>query len=161
MEDADALPEAARLIATQRWCALGTVDEAGVPLVTYAPFAPVDGAFAIAVTRLAAHTVNLLARRPASLMLVDEALHEGDAYARPRFTVAVSARPNAPGSAHAEAIWPALAARHGETVDTLRMLPDFVPVSLEPLSGRLVLGFASAHDVAGPAIAELLRKAAG
>lgn len=159
MDAEDPRREAARLISTQAWCALGTVDAGGVPLVTYAPFAPVDGAFGIAVTRLAAHTVNLLERRPASVLVVDAGF-AGDAYAQPRITVAVTARPNPAGSAQAGAVWSALSARHGETVSVLRTLPDFEAISLEPVSGRLILGFAAAHDLDGGALAELLRTAA-
>jgi hypothetical protein len=32
-------------------------------------------------------------------------------------------------------------------VQTLRTLPDFEAIALRPLGGRLVLGFASAHDL--------------
>jgi putative heme iron utilization protein len=47
--------------------------------------------------------------------------------------------------------------RHGETVRTLRVLPDFSAITLEPRSGRLVLGFAAARDVRADAIVLLLR----
>lgn len=157
MEGGDPRREAARLIAAQRWFALGTADESGVPAVSYVPFASVDGAFCIVVSQLAAHTVNLLARRPASVLLVDETSQQGDAYARARFSIGVTAWPNAAGSAKADAIWDALEARQGTTVRTLRALPDFQAISLEPVGGRLVLGFASAHDLGAAAIREMLR----
>ncbi len=152
--------EAARLVSTQSWLALATVDERGVPSVSYVPFASVDGAFGIVVSRLAAHTANLAARRPASVLLVEDDPVRGDPYARVRFSIGVTAQPNAPGSAASDAIWSALEARHGATVRTLRELPDFGAVSLAPDSGRIVLGFASAHDVGASAIVELLRTAA-
>jgi putative heme iron utilization protein len=157
MDAGDPRREAGRLISAQLWFALGTVDQSGVPSVSYVPFAAVDGAFGMVVSRLAAHTVNLLARRPASVLLVDDDFQQDDAYARARFSIGVTARPNAPGSAKAEAIWSALEARQGATVRTLRALPDFHAISLEPVSGRLVLGFASAHDLGATAIVELLR----
>jgi heme oxygenase (biliverdin-IX-beta and delta-forming) len=157
MDGDDPRREAGRLISAQRWLALGTVDQSGVPSVSYAPFASVDGAFGIVVSRLAAHTANLLARRPASLLLVDDGAEQPDAYARARFTIGVTAQTNAPGSARANAIWSALESRQGATVRTLRTLPDFQVFSLEPVSGRLVMGFASAHDLGADAIVELLR----
>jgi putative heme iron utilization protein len=149
--------EAARLVRAQRWLALATVDQRGMPSVSYVPFAPVDGAFGIVVSRLSAHTRNLLARRPASVLVVDPDGDRGDAYARARFSIDVNASPNEAGSARAEAIWSALESRHGETVRTLRVLPDFEAVSLEPGRGRLILGFASAHDVRADAVVDLLR----
>jgi hypothetical protein len=157
MDGEDPRPEAGRLISAKRWLALGTVDQSGIPSVSYVPFASVDGAFGVVVSRLAAHTANLLARRPASLLLVDDDAEQPDAYARARFTIGVTAQTNAPGSARASAIWSALESRHGATVRTLRALPDFQAISLEPVSGRLVLGFASAHDLGADAIVELLR----
>ncbi|HEY5341665.1 MAG TPA: pyridoxamine 5'-phosphate oxidase family protein [Candidatus Aquilonibacter sp.] len=151
--------EAARLIAAQVWLALGTVDQSGLPSVTYVPFAAVDGAFGIVVSRLAAHTANLLARRPASVLVVDDDIERRDAFTRARFTIGVTPSPNPAGSAQADAIWTALERRQGETVRVLRTLPDFEAIALEPLSGRLVLGFAAAHDLEALAIGELLRSA--
>ncbi|MEO7038481.1 MAG: pyridoxamine 5'-phosphate oxidase family protein [Candidatus Elarobacter sp.] len=157
MEDEDRTREAVRLIAAQSWFALATVDQNGTPSVSYAPFAPVDGALGLVVSRLASHTVNLLARRPASVLVVDEDAREADAYARARFSIDVTASPHAAGSAQAEAVWSALEARHGATVRILRTLPDFDAISLEPQSGRLVLGFASAHDLSAGAIVAIVR----
>jgi len=157
MNGDDTRRQAGHLISEQRWLALGTVDQSGIPSVSYVPFATVDGAFGIVVSRLAAHSANLLARRPASLLLVDDGAEEPDAYARTRLTVGVTAQTNTPGSARANAIWSALESRQGATVRTLRTLPDFQAISLDPVSGRLVLGFASAHDLGADAIGELLR----
>ncbi|MBV8367749.1 MAG: pyridoxamine 5'-phosphate oxidase family protein [Candidatus Eremiobacteraeota bacterium] len=161
MEGEDRRGAAARLIAAQSWLALATIDESGVPVLSYVPFAPAGGAFGIVVSRLAAHAANLAARRPASVLLVEDEAERRDAYTRTRLSVAVSVWPHAAESAPAEAIWSALEQRQGGTVRVLRRLPDFQAVSLAPLSGRLVLGFASAHDLGGAAIVELLRAGAG
>jgi len=159
MESGDPLRETARLIATQSWFALGTVDQNGVPSVSYVPFAPVDGGFGLVVSRLSAHTVNLLALRPASILLVDDDVAQRDAYTRPRCTIGVRPAPRAAGSAEADAVWSALEARQGATVALLRTLPDFEAILLEPRGGRLILGFAAAHDIAAGALIELLRVA--
>lgn len=160
MEDGDPRYEAGRLISAQSWLALATIDSSGTPSVSYAPFAPVDGAFGMVASRLAAHTSSLLALRPASILLVDDDVRQRDAYARARFSVGVTASPQAAGSAQAEAVWSALEARHGATVRVLRTLPDFEAISLEPGNGRLVLGFASAHDLDAKSIVELVRAVA-
>lgn len=155
MTDADPRAEAARLIATQRWCALGTVDAHGAPSVTYVPFAPVDGAIGIVVSALASHAAHLAASPAASVLLVGDDV--ADPYARTRLTIPARAAEAAASSHEAEAVWDALAARHGETVAILRTLPDFRAVRLVPAGGRLVLGFASAHGLRGETLAELLR----
>lgn len=152
--------EALRLLSTQLWFALATVDREGVPSISYLPFAMVDGAFGIVVSRLAVHSVSLLARRPASVLLVDAGAPLSDAYARARFSIGVAASPQAAGSSSAAAIWSALERRQGETVRTLRTLPDFDAISLAPISGRLVLGFAAAYDLSGASVAELMKNAA-
>lgn len=157
MESADPTSEAVRLISSQRWIALATVDPKGATSISYAPFAPVRGAFGIVVSRLAAHTANLLALRPASILLVDDDFERRDAYARSRFSIGVMPRVNERGSPAADAVWSALEALQGETVRILRTLPDFEAISLHPQSGRLILGFASAYDIAAETIQEALR----
>lgn len=147
--------QAASLIATQRWLALATVDESGVPTASYVPFAPVLGGFAIVVSRLSAHTPHLLAQRPAAVLIVGDGT--ADPYSRSRLSVDVAPRTNPAGSKEAQTIWSALQERHGETVAILHTLPDFEAISLDPKHGRLVLGFASAHDLDAATIAELLR----
>ncbi len=147
--------QAASLVAAQRWLALATVDEQGVPTLSYVPFAPALGAFVVVVSRLAAHTPHLLAQRPASVLIVGD--HVDDPYSRSRLSVDVAPRVNPAGSQAAHAIWSVLQARHGETVAVLRTLTDFEAISLEPKRGRLVLGFASAHDLDAAAVKELLR----
>ncbi len=151
--------QAIRLLSAPLWLALGIVDENAVPSLSYVPFAPVDGALGIVVSRLSAHTLSLLARRPASVLLVDPGAEPRDAYARARLSLGVLPKPQTAGSANAEAVWSALEERHGETARILHALPDFEAVLLEPASGRLVLGFASAYDLDAMAIVDLVRAA--
>jgi heme iron utilization protein len=151
--------EAIRLLSEQLWFALATIDNDGFPTVSYIPFATVDGAFGIVVSRLAVHSVPLRARRRASVLVVDGNTDRLDAYTRARLSIGVNVSPHAAGSPSADAIWRALECRHGDTARTLRALPDFDAISLEPIGGRLVLGFASAHDLSGAAIAELMKNA--
>jgi putative heme iron utilization protein len=119
----------------------------------------VDGAFAIAVSGLAAHTRHLQARPEASVLLVGPGTDDGDAFARPRLMVAVRARYVERGSATSGDLWAALARRHGETVETLRGLPDFATLRLEPTSGRAIFGFAAASDLDAATLRDVLRTA--
>ena len=154
--------QAAALVTAQRWLALATTDDESVPHISYAPFAGALGAFGIVVSRLAQHTAHLLAERPAAVLLVGSSIgqldpYQWDPYARVRFSVDVVPRRQAPGSARAHELWSALEDRHGETVGVLRTLSDFEAIALEPVRGRLILGFASAHDIEADAIREMLR----
>jgi putative heme iron utilization protein len=151
--------EAIRLLSEQLWFALAIAGEGDVPSISYVPFAIVGRAFGIAVSRLSAHSAPLLARRPASVLLVDTFAPISDAYTRARFSISVAPAPQIAHSADANAIWSALEHRQGETIQTLRALPDFDTILLEPNGGRLILGFASAHNLSGTAIAELMENA--
>lgn len=133
------------------WLTLGTADALGHPLATYAPFALVPGGLAIAVSGLAAHTRHLLEQRRASVLVLGVASAGVDTYAQPRVTLECAVRTGRDADEDV-ALWAALEARHGEVVQTLRTLPDFRPLVLEPSHARLVLGFGAALDVAGPGI---------
>ncbi len=147
------------LLETPSALALATVDDAGHPHATYAPFAIADGAIVVALSTLAAHGRHLRARSDASLLLVEEALSGQDAYARARITLAVNAFAIAE-DARRDAAWDALGKRHGATIAVLAGLPDFTLFACAPSAGRMVLGFAAAYDIDAPALAAALRAAA-
>lgn len=151
-----ATEEAGSLIANARWFALATTSASGEPAISYVPFACVEGGFGIVVSGLAAHTANLIARPTVSLLVIGDPAPDDDAFARSRLSIDAFAHLAAPGSASAEAIWDALAARHEGTVAVLRSLPDFRPIRLEPLRARLVLGFAAASDLDAAALKNVL-----
>jgi putative heme iron utilization protein len=152
------LREAVRLVSALRWFALATVDANGSPTLSYVPFAFTGAAFGMVASRLAAHTANLAARRPASILFVADDVQLRDAYARPRLSIAVDASPAPPESELAEAIWSGLEIRQGPTVRALRDLPDFAPIALAPVDARLVLGFAATHDFDRTELIEMLRE---
>jgi putative heme iron utilization protein len=147
------------LLSAQRWLALAIVDDDGLPTISYIPYAIAGNAFGIVVSRLSAHTAPLLARRPASVLFVDTETQTTDAYTRARLAIRVSVSPQDADTAAADTIWSALEQRQGETARTLRALPDFSAISLEPIDGRLVLGFASARDLSASTIAKFLEHA--
>ena len=143
--DRPGVGELAEMLGTAPWLTLATIDSAGMPLATYAPYALVPNAFGIVVSGLAAHTQALLEQRRVSVLVVD-VQHADSNYARPRVTVdcAVDIVSEA---VRVEALWSALERRHGAVVQTLRTLPDFRALALVPLAARLVLGFGAARDV--------------
>jgi putative heme iron utilization protein len=148
---------AAALLRGARWFALATVDPQDEPATSYVPFAPVGGAFGIVVSALAAHAAHLEARPAVSLLAVGEEPAYGDPFARARIAIDAHAQETPRGSAEADAIWDALAARLGETAALLRTLPDFRAILLVPRRARLVLGFAAASDLDAAALERILR----
>ncbi len=150
----------ATLIATAPSLMLATMDDAGRPLASYAPFAPLPDGLGIVVSGLAAHTRHLLTRSAGCVLIVATQEAPDGSYARPRISIDVHARPEAPGSARADGIWSALERRHGQITQVLRGLPDFTAFTLEPLAARMVLGFAAAAYLDGPQIVAEIRAAA-
>ncbi len=153
--DGDGVGQALRvLMRAQTFLSLATVDEAAHPNASYVPYGILQGKVAFAVSALAAHARHLAAREAASFVIVGEPAV--DAYARVRLTVNGAAR-KVEGRLETEAVWDALAQRHGATVAILRNLGDFSVYAVEPESARLVLGFASAYEVAPDVLTRALR----
>jgi 8-oxo-dGTP diphosphatase len=133
------------LVTGQTFLSLGTVDERGNAYVSYVPYALSGAGLTFTLSGLAAHARHLALRETASLLIVGAP--GSDAYARARLTLQVHARALGAGSEAARDAWDALQRRHGATAGILRGLMDFTVFAVEPKGGRLVLGFASAHDL--------------
>ena len=151
--------EAAKIVAQSDWLALATTGNLGSPASSYAPFVVYDGGFAIAVSRLSAHTAHLGARSGASVLVVGETSTGGDAFARPRLSITVEARFIPRGSHKSMTIWDGLEQRFGAIVGTLRELPDFETIVLAPQSARVILGFGIARDLDATELQAVVRAA--
>ncbi len=151
--------DAGRIIASTDWLTLATIDADGSPQASYLPFAPLLDGLGIVVSRLAAHARNLLERPQACALIVSDKPAQDGNYARARISIDVLARPAAPESEAAALIWTALEKRHGEIVATLRGLPDFSALVLEPFHARLILGFAATYELDGYRSLEHIRAA--
>lgn len=126
---------------------LGTVDENGNPLASYAPYVLVDGTFRILVSFMAKHTKNLRDRNKASVMFIDDESATKQVYARDRLTIDCETAQIENGTEAWTKSVDALKARHGKIVDMLSELNDFIVVELTPIKGAYVNGFGSAYSV--------------
>ncbi len=142
------------LLARRRSLVLATRGEGEAPEASYAPFVrDAEGGFHVFVSRLAAHAGNMLAHPRVGVMLIDDEAESRQIFARRRLTLDCRATPVDPDGPGYGPVLDALQARFGEVVGTLRELPDFVLLRLEPVAGRLVLGFGRAYAVEGPGLA--------
>ena len=133
----DAVALARNLLRSIRSGALATLDPDGAPfasLVTVATDA--DGTPLLLLSRLSAHTRNLLADPRCSLLLA--AGGKGDPLAHPRLTVAGRAAPREEARARARFL-----ARHPKA-KLYADFPDFGFYALAPAAGHLNGGFAKA-----------------
>ena len=149
------------LLKTQRIGSLGTLHE-GEPYVSMVPFAilPGEAVFAIHVSRLAAHTKDMLEHPSVSLLVVAPASAVTPAQAAARMTIqADAAQLSAPESRHAQAK-KAYLSRFPES-EMMFELADFSLFALKPRSIRFVGGFAQAKTITPERLAEVLRSNSG
>lgn len=145
-----------------RSAVLATVGGEAVPEASYAPVLQQDGCFYIYVSRLAAHTRNLLdsLQSPADksnicLLFIEPEEQARNLFARQRATVQGRAALIERDSEKWNQRLDAMAAQFGETIGLIRQLPDFCLFEITPLSGTLVTGFAKAWKLEGEGLRQV------
>ena len=153
-EDPDAAPAAAlaELRSRMRTLQLATVAEDGTPHTGYTPHLFDGPDILIFVSRLAAHTRDLLARPRAAVMLIADESDTTQIFARTRVSYACEATPIARDDPRHEPLLDAFEARHGKMIGLIRQLPDFVLFRLAPTSGQFVMGFGKAYRLTGESL---------
>lgn len=143
------------LLDTQRIASLGTLHQ-GEPYVSMAPFALLPGGtFVIHVSALAAHTKDMLASPPVSLLVIAPQDAETPPQAVARVTIQADAEPldeSMPEHAVAKAAYLARFAQSAQTFE----LSDFSLFAIRPRSLRFVGGFAQARTITREGLARVL-----
>ncbi len=143
----------ARLLRERSTAALGTL-HAGAPYVSMVPYAITSHGFIVHVSRLAAHTKDMLADTRVSLLVAEE---DGgrSPLALARVSVQGTAEPIAPDVAELPGYRSAYLARFPEA-EQMFGFADFSLFLIRPLSARFVAGFGEAHSLSGESMARLL-----
>lgn len=140
-------------IHARRSLQLATLDPAGQPYASYAPFAVGDECLYVLLSDIALHAVNLRQNPLASVLVIEDEDTAGELFARKRVNYAVRAELLEHDSAEWQAAMDCLAARHGERPRQLGRHADFRMFRLRPLRGRYVKGFGKAYDLEGETLA--------
>ncbi|UTW11916.1 HugZ family pyridoxamine 5'-phosphate oxidase [Marinobacterium rhizophilum] len=136
------------LIESRATLSLATLGPDGRADISYAPFVQDgQGRFCIFVSRLAAHTGNLLREPEASVMLIQPESEAGNLFARERLTLRCRAEEIHRHAADYEVILQLMEARFGPLIAQLRTLGDFHLLALVPHSGTYVVGFGRAYEL--------------
>ncbi len=148
---------ASRLIRDCRAAALGTLHD-GAPAVSMVPYAMTDDVFAFLVltSLLADHTRDMLATPDVALMI----MQPEPADAPPHALARVSIRGRATMVPRESPRYPTASARYGarfSDMATLFEFGDFRLFAIEPVSVRVVAGFAQAASIAPEALWKALR----
>lgn len=136
---------------------LGTVDHRSLPLVSYAPFVRgASGGFFVYLSRLSEHTGVLIANPVASVLLIEDESGSREMFARTRISYLCDAAVIERTDPGHERVLEQFSQRFGRVIELLRSLPDFVLFDLTPRSGRFVMGFGQAYDLAGERLDRLV-----
>ena len=150
MSDVQPANVCAKLITEMRCLQLSTLGEDGNPHCSYAPYLHrTPGRFYIFVSRLAAHTRNLLVNKPVAIMIIADEGSTSQIFARTRVNYLCEAQRIEPNHPDYELLLDDYEQRHGNMVGLLRQLPDFILFQLHPQSGQFVMGFGQAYTLTG------------
>jgi len=126
---------------------LATVDAAGTPHASQAPFVFHQGAFHVLVSALAIHSANLDDRSAVGVLVAADEAQTPEAFARVRAAFDCRCEPVACDSEEWTRICALFRERFGGIVDTLLGLSDFRLVRLRPQGGTWVTGFGQAWHI--------------
>jgi putative heme iron utilization protein len=139
--------EAASFVAGCRSLMLATTNDSGDPHASYTPFwRSVSGNYYIYVSTLSSHTANLENGR-ASILLIEDEREARQIFTRTRVGFQCDVVKIDRDSERYPEIISALGDVHGEIVNTLESLPDFMLFQLRPAKGRFIRGFGQAYEV--------------
>jgi heme utilization protein HutZ len=142
-------PEVREFRDSRKTLQLATINAAGIPNATYAPFAFDSKAYYILVSDIAAHGQNLKTNRNVSILMIEDESECKNIYARKRLTFDTRAELVERQTEDWVQGVAALKARFGEIIDNLSQLGDFNLYRLVPESGRYVKGFGQAFVISG------------
>lgn len=129
---------------------LGTSDPEGTPEASYNP-AVMDEErnIYVYVSDLSAHTTNILSRKEASVLIIEDESTCGQIFARKRATFRCTAEEIDRDSDRWNRITPLFLDKFGKMFEHLMGMGDFHLIALNPNQGRLVVGFGRAFDISG------------
>ncbi len=149
-------PEIQAFRDTRKTLQLGTLDRAGKPHTSYAPFAFAEQGYYILVSNLAQHGQNLKHNTAVSIMMIEDESQAKTIFARKRLSFDTNAEHLARDTDEWARGIDILHARLGEMVLELSQLKDFNLYRLNPISGRYVKGFGKAFNVSGEDLLTIL-----
>lgn len=155
--DAELTEKLAQLLRARSTAALGTLRD-GAPFVSMVPYAiAADGSgFLVHVSRLAAHTKDMLADTRVSLLVAEAEGGRKSSLALARVTVQGLVRRIPSGSPDLSGLKAAYLARFPEA-EQMFGFADFSIFLIRPVSARFVAGFGQAHTLSAESMTQLLQ----
>ena len=142
------------LIAHTQTMTLATLDSAGVPEASMAPFIHdmASRQFYTAVSGLSPHTAHLAAKKPTGIMFIADEQDAPQVLARKRVSYTCDVHEIFRETEICHMLYERFKAKFGSIMELLFQLPDFRVFGLDPLSGRYIAGFGGAYILKGDSI---------
>jgi heme iron utilization protein len=137
-------------IDASRSLTLSTLDDAGKPHTSYAPFVRVDTHCYILISDAARHTGYLKKRPECSALWIEDEAAAGQIFARKRVMLSCRADRISEEDTAYDAAIDALQKRFGDIIAMLRQMGDFHLFALNFLEGEAVFGFGEAYRIVSP-----------
>ena len=137
------------MINSRKSLILSSLDEAGKPYASYAPFAIGDECLYVLISEIAVHGKNLQLNPDASVLIIEDEDTAAELFARLRVNYSVAAELLEYQTEAWSIGLDALHQRHGERVSGLSKMADFKLFKLHPQGGRYVKGFGKAYGIEG------------
>lgn len=137
-------------LSGRRSLILSTLDDAGLPHISYAPFVPYAEGYCLFISEAAHHTRHLRERPDCSALFIEDEAEAAQIFARRRLMLQCRAERIARDDVR---FGPRIAAMHerfGDIVAMLEGLRDFQLFELTPRCGEAVFGFGDAYTIEHP-----------
>jgi putative heme iron utilization protein len=145
--------EIVEFVSARKSLQLSSITQEGKPYASYAPFALGESSLYVLISEIAVHAVNLQHNPLASLLIIEDEDHAKEVFARKRVNYSVSSQRLDTDSEDWQQGIDTLVARHGERINNLASLADFMLFKLTPTEGRYVKGFGRAYAFKGESLA--------
>lgn len=124
---------------------LSTIDENGVPFISYAPYVKADGKLYIYISRISDHYLFVENNDKIHVMLIADESASNNTFARERARWVCTTQ-NIGNEGHDD-VFAHFNVKFGEKMMNMLRGLDFSLFELTPLEGRYVVGFGQAFDV--------------
>ncbi len=156
------MPDLRAFITGFKSVTLATIDKAGRPFSSYAPFVLHEKRFYIFISDIARHARNLKNDPHAALFFIEDESRCENIFARKRAVLQCSARTLKRDDTDFKAVMEAFKERFDPAMlEMLLTMKDFNLYELLPHKGEAVFGFGQAYDITGNNADELTPRRSG
>jgi putative heme iron utilization protein len=139
---------------------MSTVDGAGEPFASYAPFLHDEHRYYVFISDIATHAKNITAHPSAALLFIEEESAAANLFARKRIAIQCRAEKISRDDDRFETVMERFKARF-EMIGMLQQMQDFNLYAFTPKQGEATFGFGEAYTLGGEHMETLIPRSGG